>query len=93
MAGILIFCLWFFNGIYYYTPLEAVAAEREDPLPIGPYSCDELFDIKELLDIVMIEDEARVLFISEAETFNCVSCEYSSMRKNGDIEVSRMKGI
>lgn len=93
MAGILIFCLWFFNGIYYYTPLEAVAAEREDPLPIGPYSCDELFDIKELLDIVMIEDEARVLFISEAETFNCDSCEYSSMRKNGDIEVSRMKGI
>lgn len=82
LAGILIFCLWFFNGIYYDTPLEALEAEKDSATMFtGEYLSDELFTVKELLDIIEIEDEAKVLYISEADTFTVVSCEYSSLRK------------
>lgn len=82
LAGILLFCLWFFNGIYYDTPLEVLEAEKDSATMFtGEYLSDELFTVKELLDIIEIEDEAKVLYISEADTFTAVSCEYSSLRK------------
>ena len=80
-AGILLFCLWFFNGIYYDTPLEAVDAERDsNTLYTGDYLSDELFTVRELICIEVVEETAEVIYISKADTFSVATCIYSDLR-------------
>lgn len=81
LAGILLFCLWFFNGAYQDTPLEALNNARDATTShTGGYVSYDLYTVKDLLDIVEIEDMAIIVFVSAADTFNCVYCEYSNLR-------------
>ena len=81
---IIVFIIFLFIAILsepaHKTPLDAMEYWRDTSNTVGEYQERDLLTVKELLGIVYIENDAYVYYISGANVFTEVTCEYDNKK-------------